>query len=81
MKVTVCIGSSCHLKGARQVIEQLQALVQEHKMEDEVELGGTFCLNNCQSGVCVQKDEEVFSVSPSDTLQFFETEIQNKGRS
>ena len=24
MKVTVCIGSSCHLKGSRQVVEQLQ---------------------------------------------------------
>ena len=24
MKVTVCIGSSCHIKGSRQVVEQLQ---------------------------------------------------------
>ena len=26
MKVTVCIGSSCHLKGSRQIVEQLQSL-------------------------------------------------------
>lgn len=24
MKVTVCIGSSCHIKGSRRVVEQLQ---------------------------------------------------------
>ena len=24
MKVTVCIGSSCHVRGSRQVVEQLQ---------------------------------------------------------
>ena len=26
MKVTICIGSSCHLKGSRQIVERLQAL-------------------------------------------------------
>ena len=26
MKITVCIGSSCHIKGSRQVVEQLQQL-------------------------------------------------------
>jgi len=27
MKITVCIGSSCHIKGSRQVVEQLQYLI------------------------------------------------------
>ena len=27
MKVTICIGSACHLKGSRQVVEKLQELV------------------------------------------------------
>ena len=27
MKITVCIGSSCHIKGSRQVVEQLQELI------------------------------------------------------
>ena len=26
MKVIICIGSSCHLKGSRQIVERLQAL-------------------------------------------------------
>ena len=42
MKITVCIGSSCHIKGSRQVVEELQYLITEHKLEDKVELAGTF---------------------------------------
>ena len=41
MKVTVCIGSSCHIKGSRQVVEQLQRLIGENNLESQVELAGT----------------------------------------
>ena len=63
MKVTVCIGSSCHIKGSRQVVEKLKDLIAENNLGDKVELGGTFCLGNCQAGVCVKVDGEFFSVS------------------
>ena len=32
MKITVCIGSSCHVKGSRQVVEQLQKLIEENQI-------------------------------------------------
>ena len=44
MKVVVCIGSSCHIKGSRLVVERLQVLVAEHGVGDKVDLSGTFCL-------------------------------------
>ena len=78
MKVTVCIGSSCHIKGSRQVIEQIQSLIAENKLEDTVDLGGTFCLGNCQKGVCVMVDDEFHSVSPETTKEFFDKEILAK---
>ena len=78
MKITVCIGSSCHLKGSRQVVEQLQALIAENNLADKVELGGTFCLGNCQKGVCVSVDETVFSVTPDTVADFFATEVLAK---
>ena len=53
MKVTVCIGSSCHLKGSRQVVERLQALIAENNLKDKVELSGKFCMGNCQHGRAV----------------------------
>ena len=64
MKVVVCIGSSCHIKGSRLVVERLQVLVAEHGVGDKVDLSGTFCLGRCAEGVCVLADGELFSVSP-----------------
>ena len=78
MKVTVCIGSSCHLKGSRRVVEGLQYLIGENGLKDKVELGGTFCMNNCQNGVCVTVDDKNFSVSPDTVEDFFKTEILAK---
>ena len=79
MKVTVCIGSSCHLKGSRQVVEELRRLISEEGLEEQVEIAGTFCLGQCQKGVCVTIDDEaVFSVSPDTVEEFFRTEIQEK---
>ena len=51
MKLTVCIGSSCHVKGSKSVIEQLQSLIAANNLGDKVELAGTFCTGNCEKGV------------------------------
>ena len=76
MKITVCIGSSCHIKGSRQVVEQLQYLVRENGLGSRIELGGTFCMGKCQQGVCVTVDGEFFSVSPETVSSFFEKQIK-----
>lgn len=78
MKITVCIGSSCHIKGSRRVVEQLQKLIGENGLDDKVELAGTFCLGECQKGVCVRVDEEFHSVSPDTVDDFFENVVKVK---
>ncbi len=75
LKVTVCIGSSCHIKGSRQVVEDLQRLIAAENLEDKIELDGTFCMGRCREGVCVTIDDDFFSVSPETTTEFFEKEI------
>ena len=78
MIVTVCIGSSCHLKGSREVVTELQRLISEHDLNDKVELKATFCMNNCEKGVCVTVDGALFSVSPETVEGFFKDEILSK---
>ena len=78
MKITVCIGSSCHIKGYRQVVEQLQNLIAENNLEEKVQLGGTFCLGRCQEGVCVMVDDAFHSVKPETVENFFKTEVLAK---
>ncbi len=78
MKVTVCIGSSCHIKGSHHVVEQLQSLIAENNLDEKVTLSGTFCLGNCQQGVCVTVDEAFHSVTPETVGDFFANEILAK---
>ncbi len=78
MKITVCIGSSCHIKGSRQVVEELQRLIKEENVGDKVELGGTFCMGKCQQGVCVTVDDEFYSVTPENVEEFFSNEVMAK---
>ena len=42
MKVTVCIGSSCHLKGSRQIVETFRDLISQNDLGGNVELAAAF---------------------------------------
>ncbi len=79
VKVTVCIGSSCHLKGSRQVVEQLQYLIRENNLSDDINLAGAFCMGKCQEkGVNITIDNKSYSISPSDVDSFFNNKILTK---
>ena len=75
VKITVCIGSSCHIKGSRQVVEQLQYLIAQNNLGEKVDLGGTFCMGKCQQGVCVSVDDTFHSGTPETVGEFFAKEI------
>lgn len=76
MKVTICIGSSCHVKGSRQVVEKLRSIISQNSLDDEVLLTGSFCMGDCMNGVCVKIDDNIFSVQCENVETFFDTEIQ-----
>jgi NADH:ubiquinone oxidoreductase subunit E len=74
--VTVCVGSSCHIKGARQVIARFGELVHGNHLEDKVELRGSFCMERCGEGVNWQIDEEPFtSASEEEAVETFRREV------
>lgn len=75
MKITICIGSSCHLKGSREVVEGLQKMIARDGLKDKVELAGTFCLGKCQTGVNVLVDGERYSVSPDTVEEFYRNTV------
>lgn len=75
MTITICIGSSCHLKGSRTIIQKLEELITERQLNDKIELNGSFCMGECSKGVCVKINDELFSVSPETVNTFFENEV------
>lgn len=78
IKVEICIGSSCHVKGATSVLNAIRSKVKTYGLEDKVELAGRFCMGKCTEGVCVTVDGQLYSVSPDSADEFFDKEI--KGR-
>ena len=75
MKVTVCIGSACHVKGAGKIVEQLQSLIAQRNYGEKVELAGAFCMGKCATGVSVTVDDVYHSLQPENTKTFFEEQI------
>lgn len=78
--VQICVGSSCHLKGSQQVVEKMQSLISEYKVEDQVVLTGCFCAERCNRvGVTVTVDDDVYEgVTPFDTEGFFKEHILSR---
>jgi NADH:ubiquinone oxidoreductase subunit E len=46
MKVTVCIGSSCHIKGSRQIVEKLNNLLERVALKTKLSLVALFAWPN-----------------------------------
>jgi len=74
--VTVCVGSSCHVKGARKIIMHFNDLLKEYGLEDRVELKGSFCMERCGEGINWQIDDEPLTSSDvEDAIRVFKKRI------
>jgi len=58
IQVSICVGSSCHLKGSYQIIQIFQDIIKNNKLQDKVELKASFCLERCTKGVSVKVEDE-----------------------
>ena len=47
MIIQICVGSSCHLKGSEKIVELFGKVIEEHKLENEITLAGSFCTGKC----------------------------------
>jgi len=76
ISVTVCVGSSCHVKGARNVIMQFNDLVKKHALEKKIELKGSFCMERCGEGINWKiENEDLTSSTVENAVQVFEERV------
>lgn len=77
MVIQICVGSSCHIKGAPEIVELLTKAVKEHQLEEEVTLTGSFCIGKCNRfGVTVQVDDEIHTgVNRENFSDFFREKV------
>ena len=72
MTVAVCMGSSCHVKGSKPIVEMLKEKIKAENLEDKVTLTGSICLGQCASGgVNMKIDDEIVTGVNSDNFDSF----------
>ena len=62
--VTVCVGSSCHIKGAREMIASFNDFLIKKGLQNKIELKGAFCIERCGEGINWKINDEIIT-SPS----------------
>ncbi len=76
MEISICIGSSCHLKGSHDLVKIFERLIALNSLQDQIELKGSFCMGECTSnGVCVSMNGQRFKVTPMEAETFFRDEV------
>lgn len=77
--VSVCVGSSCHLKGSYDIIRVFERLIKENNLEKQVELKAEFCCNNCRNPVSIKlHDDKVYSIDKEGAESFFKEKIMGE---
>ena len=79
--VTVCVGSSCHIRGSRAVIKRFSELIKEYGLEDDVTLVGCFCMERCAEGVNWKvQEEDMSSASVEEAEETFRRKVIEEAR-
>ena len=72
MTIAVCMGSSCHVKGSKPIVEMLKEKIKAENLEDKVTLTGSICLGQCASGgVNMKIDGEIVTGVNRDNFDSF----------
>jgi NADH-quinone oxidoreductase subunit G len=56
LKVSVCAGTNCFLKGSQEVIRDVLQCVDAQGLQDQVEVSASFCFEKCDQGPTVRVD-------------------------
>ncbi|MCX7653268.1 MAG: NAD(P)H-dependent oxidoreductase subunit E [Fervidobacterium sp.] len=67
--ISVCFGSSCHLKGAFAIAERIKKFLKEHNLENKFELRGALCMGQCTNSVNITISGETVSNLSTDKLE------------
>ena len=78
IELSVCIGSSCHLKGAYNVIQVFQQEIEENSLHDKINFKATFCMKQCQNkGVVLSINDKLYDLRPENARAFFKDVVMS----
>ena len=76
--IEICVGSSCFVKGSNELVELLKKYLEEHDLEDKVQMKGAFCMGQCAKGLGVRVDGKLLEgVTLSNAIDLIEIELNS----
>ena len=75
MKVNVCTGTNCFVKGSQHILHELLDQVEKENLQDKVSINASFCFEKCDHGPTVSVDGNKIQWC---TAQAAKTEITQK---
>ena len=59
LPVSVCVGTCCYIKGSQTLLNRLVHHVEDHGLQDAVDVRATFCFEKCKGAPNVRVGEDV----------------------
>jgi predicted metal-binding protein len=76
LTLTICVGSSCSIRGSDELAAALEALIERDGVSDQFQIVGAFCMEQCCNGVSLRLDDQQFQgLQPADAESFYYREI------
>ncbi|WP_425061216.1 hypothetical protein SCACP_20010 [Sporomusa carbonis] len=61
IKISICFGSACHLRGAYNVLNAFRTLIDKYQVPSEIDIEGDFCQGKCTEGVVIKVNDEIIT--------------------
>lgn len=59
LNISICFGTSCFLKGAQNLLRELTNYIEDNKLNQDVNIKATFCLERCDKGPVIRVGERI----------------------
>ena len=77
--ITVCIGSGCHVKGSRKIINILKDYIGDNDLAIDIHLEACFCQGRCTEGVVVKFDDEIVTeITKNNVIPILEEKLEKR---
>jgi NADH-quinone oxidoreductase subunit G len=59
LNVSVCVGTSCMVKGSQTLLNEIMSYIEENKLQNAVDVSATFCFERCDRGPTIAVGDKV----------------------